>query len=157
MATASTSRSPRGVSGAEINRAPAANRAVTAGWPGSDDSNTGASSPACTGRAAGSDQGTATGISSVYCTSPVRCSMASTGTSDGRRGSNKTTIIALVAPHLTLLVLKVQVDWLYQYLAAVFLEVPLPSWPPSEPAPDRGCAVRRYRPPAEWGLAPWPS
>jgi hypothetical protein len=34
----------------------------------------------------------------VYWISPVRCSIASTGTSDGRRGSNKTTIIALVAP-----------------------------------------------------------
>src|SRR5208337_1922158 len=70
-------------------------------WSGSDDSSTGASPPECTGRAAGSDQGTATGISSVYCTSPLRNAMASTGTSDGRRGSNKTTIIALVAPHLT--------------------------------------------------------
>ncbi len=99
IATASTSRSPRGVSGAEINRAPAANRAVTAGWSRSDDNKTGASSPECTGRAAGSDHGTATGISSVYCTSPVRCSMASIGTNDGRRGSNKTTIIALVPPH----------------------------------------------------------
>ena len=99
------------VSGAEISRSPAANRAVTAGWLGSDDSSTGASSPVCAGRAAGSDQGTATGISSVYCTSPVSSSIASTGTSDGRRGSNKTTVIASVTPPST----SVQVNSLYQF------------------------------------------
>ena len=37
-----------------------------------------------------------TGISSVYCTSPPSNSMASTGTSDGRRGSTRMTVIALL-------------------------------------------------------------
>lgn len=97
IATASSNRSPGWRPGAEISRSPADSRAVTEGWSGSEDSNTGASSPVYAGRAAGNDQGTAIGISSVYCTSPESSSMASTGTSDGRRGSTRMTVMAATA------------------------------------------------------------
>lgn len=59
IAKASTSRSPCGASGAEISREPEVGHTMTARRLGSDDNNSGTSSPECAGRAAGSDQGNA--------------------------------------------------------------------------------------------------
>ncbi len=108
------------------------------------------------GRAAGSDHGTLTGISSVYCTSPASRSIASTGTSEGRRGSTSTTVISPAAcsssllfrsspdssldhpahrPHLR--------TSLYQYFPGVFHRGPAANPRPSQRVQDHECAARR--------------
>ena len=66
ISTASTSRSPGLGAGAVITCSPAATRAVTSAWSGSDDSSTGAGGSVRTDRAEGSDADTALAISSVY-------------------------------------------------------------------------------------------
>src|ERR1700754_2219523 len=141
MVTASTNRSPDAGSGAAISLSPAAKRVFTAGCSGSDDSNTGASSPSYAGRAAGNDQGTLTGISSVYWTSPVSKSIASTGTSEGRRGSTRTTVMSPVAyhslPHLR--------TSLYQHLPGVFHRGPTPNRRPWRPGQDHESVAPQLR------------
>ncbi len=155
IATASTSRSPR----RRVRRRnqPGSRRPtgpVTAGWSGSDDSSTGASSPVCDRTRGGQRPGHRDGhLLGVLRPRRRGSSIASTGTSDGRRGSNKTTIIALARS--SLVIAAGGTNSLYQSLAAVSLAGPSPSRPPSAPTRHRGAAARPCRRLAESEPAPW--
>ncbi len=71
---------------------------MTAGWLGSDDSNTGVTFPACAERAAGNDQGTATGISSVLLHLAAQELDRFNRHQCRTPKSTRTTIITVVAP-----------------------------------------------------------
>src|SRR4029077_18476664 len=97
------------------------------------------------------DHGTLTGISSVYWTSPVSKSIASTGTSEGRRGSTRTTVMSPVSyqslPHLR--------TSLYQHLPGAFHRGPTPNRQPWQLVQDHEYeAPRRRNPLAESAPAP---